>query len=83
MLQDHEHVFGDISETDEHQSYLMEASLSGKSDVTNWVFGIAHQSDSYSSEAFPGFDYTYTASSFYLWCLIRLSALIRPASLGP
>lgn len=59
MVQDHEHVFGDVVEDDKHESYLLETSLTGDGEKMNWVLGLAWQSDQYQSDAFPVFDYTY------------------------
>ncbi len=59
MVQDHTHQFGSVIEDDEHQSYLFETSLTGAYDASNWVLGLAWQSDRYTSDTFPDFDYTY------------------------
>ena len=59
MVQDHTHQFGSMIEDDEHQSYLLETSLTGAYDASNWVLGLAWQSDRYASDTFPDFDYTY------------------------
>lgn len=59
MRQDHEHLFGSVREDDLHESYLVETSLRGGAERTNWALGVAYQSDVYTSDTFPGFDYTY------------------------
>ena len=59
MVQDHEHRFGNLIEDDRHESFFAETSLAGSEGATNWVLGAAFQSEVYSSEAFPAFDYTY------------------------
>ncbi len=59
MLQDHDHRFGMITEKDQHQSYFAESSLSGSSDNSNWVVGIAVQTDQFDSDAYPEFNYSY------------------------
>ncbi|WP_129792858.1 TonB-dependent siderophore receptor [Sphingosinicella sp. CPCC 101087] len=59
MTQDHRHRFGDAVEEDRHGTLFAEASLAGRSDATSWVAGMAFQSDSFRSEAFPVFDYTH------------------------
>lgn len=59
MMQDHEHRFGSLIEDDQHESYLLESSLAGTAGTTNWVLGAAFQSEVYTSDAFPVFDYTY------------------------
>ena len=65
MVQDHEHRFGSILEEDKHESYLLEASVSGDYDGTNWVAGIAMQSEVYSSDLFPAFDYGYDVPGIF------------------
>lgn len=65
MVQDHEHRFGALLEEDKHESYLLEASASGGVGGTNWVAGVALQSEIYSSAAFPAFDYTYDVPGLF------------------
>jgi outer membrane cobalamin receptor len=57
MVQDHEHRFGTSIEEDRHESYLVEASLSGRAAQTDWLIGAALQSERYNSDTFPVFDY--------------------------
>jgi len=59
MTQDHSHVFGGIVEDDSHNTLFTEASIAGKSDATSWVGGVAFQRDSFRSENFPAFNYSY------------------------
>jgi iron complex outermembrane receptor protein len=59
ISQDHRHRFGDLVENDRHNTLFAEASLSGRSDTTLWVAGAAFQADSYRSDTFPVFDYSY------------------------
>ncbi|ABE55454.1 TonB-dependent receptor, plug [Shewanella denitrificans OS217] len=59
MVQDHTHVFGIDIEEDQHQSYLLENSLAGYTDNSDWVLGLAYQSEVFSSNTFPEFDYSY------------------------
>ncbi|WP_445945894.1 TonB-dependent receptor plug domain-containing protein [Shewanella sp.] len=59
MVQDHTHVFGSDIEDDQHQSYLLENSLAGYTDNSDWVLGLAYQSEVFSSNTFPEFDYTF------------------------
>lgn len=65
MVQDHEHRFGALLEDDTHESYLLEASLTGGSGPTNWAAGIAWQSELYTSQVFPAFDYTYDVPGLF------------------
>lgn len=59
MVQDHDHRFGTVLEEDRHETAFLELSLSGDLAGTDWVAGIAWQSDTFSSDTFPAFDYTY------------------------
>ncbi|MCV2884496.1 TonB-dependent receptor [Aestuariibacter sp. AA17] len=59
MVQDHDHEFGEIMEIDQHESYLVESSITGYSDNSDWIVGLAFQSDQFSSDTFPVFDFSY------------------------
>ena len=59
MVQQHNHRFGNVLEDDKHESYLIESSLAGDTEKSDWVVGIAYQSDRYESVTFPQFDYTF------------------------
>tara|TARA_X000000950_G_scaffold196958_1_gene237099 strand:- start:59122 stop:60810 length:1689 start_codon:yes stop_codon:yes gene_type:complete len=65
MVQDHDHVYGDVAETDKHENYLLEASLTGQQSNWDWVLGLAYQSDSYSSETYPDFDFSYDVPGLF------------------
>jgi outer membrane receptor for ferrienterochelin and colicins len=65
MNQDHEHVFGSINEDDNHQSSLIESSLSGYSDKTAWLVGVALQSEKFNSDTFPEFNYAYQVPGLF------------------
>ncbi|MGP1719213.1 TonB-dependent receptor plug domain-containing protein [Shewanella frigidimarina] len=59
MVQDHVHVYGADIEEDRHESYLLENSIAGYTDNSDWVVGLAYQSEIFASETFPEFDYSY------------------------
>jgi iron complex outermembrane receptor protein len=59
VTQDHRHVFGDAIEDDRRGTLFGEVSLARRSDATSWVTGVAFQTDSFRSETFPAFDFTY------------------------
>ena len=59
MIQDHDKRFGEVTEDDRHESYLLESSLNGYTLLSNWVVGVALQSDRFDSQDFPAFDYAY------------------------
>lgn len=65
MVQDHEHRFGVDVDEDRHESYLIEASLAGGGYGTGWVVGAAMQSEAYSSEMYPAFDYSYETPGLF------------------
>lgn len=65
MVQDHTHGYGEITEDDQHESYLLESSLAGYSDKSDWVVGVAYQSEIYASDTFPEFDYSYEVPGIF------------------
>lgn len=65
IIQEHNHLFGDVIEDDKHESYLLESSLSGYTDRSDWVIGLAYLSDIYESDTFPTFDYSYEVPSLF------------------
>ena len=65
MHQDHEHQFGAVIEEDSHKSYLIESSLSGYSDKTAWLVGLALQSEKFASDTFPDFNYAYQVPGLF------------------
>ncbi|WP_068545690.1 TonB-dependent receptor plug domain-containing protein [Thalassotalea crassostreae] len=65
MNQEHEHQYGAIFEDDNHESYLIESSLSGYSEQTAWLIGVALQSDQFYSDTYPEFDYDYQVPGIF------------------
>lgn len=65
MVQDHEHRYGDDAEEDRHETYLLEATVSSGTDDTRWIAGVAFQSDEFTSETFPAFDYRYRVHGLF------------------
>jgi len=65
MTQQHEHTFGSVLEGDQHDTALLEASISTQSQTTSWVGGVAVQADRFQSDVFPAFDYDYTAPGVF------------------
>lgn len=65
VSQEHDHIFGDLLEEDQHQTILTEASLSGDLTSASWVGGLAYQSDEYESDTFPIHDYTYESPAAF------------------
>lgn len=65
MRQEHNHVYGLVEENDSHESYLLESSLSGYSDSTAWLVGIAYQSDRFDSSDFSEFNYHYQVPGLF------------------
>jgi outer membrane receptor for ferrienterochelin and colicins len=63
--QDHEHEFGAVQEDDSHESYLIESSVSGYSDKTAWLVGVALQAEKYKSETFSEFNYSYQVPGLF------------------
>jgi outer membrane receptor for ferrienterochelin and colicin len=65
MVQNHNKRFGDVLDDDRHESYLLESTLSGYTQSTQWVVGLAMQSDRFESEDFPSFDYSYNVPGIF------------------
>jgi len=65
MRQAHEHVYGLVEEKDTHESYLIESSVSGYSDATAWLIGLAYQSDRFDSKHFDEFNYNYQVPGIF------------------
>lgn len=65
MTQKHDHRFGALVEDDRHDTLFAEASLSGKTDVTSWLAGVAVQRDGYRSKTLPAFDYTHSSPAAF------------------
>jgi outer membrane receptor for ferrienterochelin and colicins len=65
MKQDHQHEFGAVQEDDKHKSTLIESSLSGYSDQTAWLIGLAFQSEKFESDTFPEFNYSYQVPGLF------------------
>jgi len=66
MVQDHVHRFGDVVEDDRHESYLAETSLTGVTERSNWVLGVAYQAEIFASDTFPDFDYHYRVPGLFV-----------------
>ncbi len=65
MLQNHDKRFGDSFDDDRHESYLLEGSVKGYTQKVQWLMGIAMQSDSFTSQQYPSFDYSYDAPGIF------------------
>lgn len=65
MRQEHDHVYGLIEEKDTHESYLLESSVSGYSDHTAWLVGLAYQSERFKSANYSSFDYNYQVPGLF------------------
>jgi outer membrane receptor for ferrienterochelin and colicins len=73
MVQDHHHRFGAVEERDRHGTGFAEATLAGEAGIHSWLVGAAFQRDVYSSETFPGFDYTLSVPAIFAQNEIRVS----------
>ncbi|MEP0354324.1 TonB-dependent receptor [Paraglaciecola sp.] len=65
MRQEHDHRYGEVEESDLHQSYLLESSVSGYKDAVAWVAGLAYQVDRFESEEFSEFNYHYQVPGLF------------------
>jgi len=65
VTQSHRHRFGSLIEKDEHQTLLVETSLTADALGSSWVGGVAYQTEDYASEAFPSFDYQFETIALF------------------
>lgn len=65
MTQNHDKKFGSVAENDRHESYLFEGTLAGYSASSQWVFGVAMQSERFYSDDFSGFDYEFDVPGLF------------------
>ncbi|MGB1197458.1 MAG: TonB-dependent receptor plug domain-containing protein [Thalassotalea sp.] len=65
MRQEHDHVYGLVEENDTHNSYLLESSVSGYSDATAWLVGMAYQVDRFDSKDFAEFNYNFQVPGLF------------------
>jgi outer membrane receptor for ferrienterochelin and colicins len=63
--QDHTHVFGPVTEEDDHRTLFGEVSFMRPSERHTWVAGAALQGDRYRSQQVPRFDYTYVVPGVF------------------
>jgi outer membrane receptor for ferrienterochelin and colicins len=71
--QDHTHVFGEVSEEDDHRTLFGEVSLMRPSGRHTWVAGAAVQGDRYRSRRVPRFDYTYVVPGVFAQDEVRIT----------
>ena len=65
MAQQHDHLYGADEDRDQHESYLIESSLAGYDNKSDWVVGVAYQADIYQSDRYAQFDYTYDVPGLF------------------
>jgi len=62
----HVHQFGDVVETDRHDTLFSELSIAADLGATTLLGGAAVQRDVYASKPFPAFDYTFTTPALFV-----------------
>ncbi|GMM83132.1 TonB-dependent receptor plug domain-containing protein [Pseudoalteromonas sp. MTN2-4] len=65
MQQEHEHQYGRVIEDDKHNSYLVESSVTGFTNKTAWIVGLAYQQEQFESEQYNEFDYTFEVPGLF------------------
>lgn len=65
VTQQQRHLWGTVRDDDRHQTCFVEASLGGKAGATDWLAGAAYQIDSYRSQAFSLFNYSYSVPALF------------------
>jgi len=63
--QEHEHVFGSITERDRHTNVFAEASLGGVRGRHSWVGGVAFERESYDPKDVPRFEYFHRVPGLF------------------
>jgi len=63
--QHHDHRFGEVLETDWHDTAFVEAAVRGTAPRRTWVAGLAFERDAYTSRATPYFDYGFTVPGVF------------------
>ncbi|ALO42727.1 TonB-dependent receptor plug domain-containing protein [Pseudoalteromonas phenolica] len=65
MQQEHEHQYGRVIEDDKHNSYLVESSVTGFTNKTAWIVGLAYQQEQFESEQYYEFDYEFEVPGLF------------------
>lgn len=65
MQQEHEHQYGRVLEDDKHNSYLVESSVTGFTNKTAWIVGLAYQQEQFESEQYNEFDYKFEVPGLF------------------
>jgi outer membrane receptor for ferrienterochelin and colicin len=65
MVQNHDKRFGSVLDDDQHESYLVETTISGYTQRAQWVAGVAMQSERFQSQDFSEFNYTYDVPGIF------------------
>jgi outer membrane receptor for ferrienterochelin and colicins len=66
VTQRHRHTFGAVRESDVHDTFFTEASVSATAGRHTWVAGAALQVEQYRSRDLPVFDYTHTTPALFI-----------------
>lgn len=65
VSQSHRHRFGSLIEKDEHQTLLVETSVAADAAGSSFVGGFAYQTEDYTSEVFPDFDFQFETPALF------------------
>lgn len=65
-VQNHDHLFGGVAQTDQHATAFTEVSIAGQNGRHLWVLGAAVQHDEYENTELPGFSFGYTVPAIFV-----------------
>lgn len=65
-LQQHDHTFGEVLESDRHSTLFAEVAVRGASGRHTWVAGAALERDTYRSDDLPAFNHAFTVPGVFV-----------------
>jgi outer membrane receptor for ferrienterochelin and colicins len=80
--QHHEHVLGEITEDDVHDTLFGEVAIRGHHGVHTWVGGVAFERDAFNPRELPKFAYTYSAPGAFAQDDIDISRWLTVSASG-
>ncbi|MFC4700673.1 TonB-dependent receptor plug domain-containing protein [Glaciecola siphonariae] len=76
MMQHHDKDFGGVLDSDKHESYLIESTISGYTLDMNWVMGVAMHSERFESDDFAQFNYRYDVPGIFAQADYEISSYV-------
>jgi iron complex outermembrane receptor protein len=79
-IQDHDHLFGETEERDEHVTGFAELVLSGQDGRHLWLVGTAIQHDGYDAQDVPIWSFDYTVPALFVQDEFEVSPFVTLAA---